>query len=111
MCLSAPLGQGTHCTGLLKTSATHLFRRILVLWQPDHLPSHLVDRPYDLQHLVVGDISILVDIVKLECPWVLVLPNLPELVPRHFVLALLLCFVLQTLHQSCRCRFISQGAN
>ena len=48
---------------------THLLRGILVLGQSDHLSRHLVYRSHNLQHLIVGDIPVLVDIVQLERPW------------------------------------------
>lgn len=42
---------------------TDLLWGVLVLWKFDHLPRHLVDRLDNLQHLVICDVSILVDIV------------------------------------------------
>ena len=48
---------------------TDLFGSVLVLGQLDHLTGHLVDTPNDGQHLVVGNESILVDIVQLEGPY------------------------------------------
>lgn len=41
----------------------YLLWGILILWQFDHLACHLVNGLDDLQHLVVGDESILVDVV------------------------------------------------
>ena len=45
-----------------------LFGRILVFWKLDHLIGHLVDGADDLEHLVVGDGPIAVDVVELEGP-------------------------------------------
>jgi hypothetical protein len=50
-------------------SPTHLFGRILILGKLDHLTGHLVDTPDDGQHLVIGDVPILVDVVQLEGPY------------------------------------------
>jgi len=50
-------------------SPTHLLGRILVLGKLDHLTGHLVNTPDDGQHLVVGDVPILVDVVQLESPY------------------------------------------
>ena len=45
-----------------------LFRRVLVSRELDHLASHPVDGLDDLEHLVVGDGAVLVDVVELEGP-------------------------------------------
>jgi hypothetical protein len=45
-----------------------LFGSVLVFWKLDHLMGHLVDGPDDLEHLVVSDGPIAVDIVQLEGP-------------------------------------------
>jgi hypothetical protein len=47
---------------------THHLWRLLVRGQLDHLPGHLVDGPNDLEHLVVGDEAVTVDVVELEGP-------------------------------------------
>ena len=42
----------------------------LLIWgQLDHRSDHLVDRIHNLQHLVVCDHVVVVDIVQLECPY------------------------------------------
>lgn len=46
----------------------YLFRGVLVIWEPDHLSCHLVDGADYLQHLVVGDVTVLVDVVQLKRP-------------------------------------------
>ena len=57
------------CIARTPALKTHLLRGILVLGQSDHLSRHLVYRSHNLQHLIVGDIPVLVDIVQLERPW------------------------------------------
>ncbi len=55
--------------GTWQRFGTHLFRRILVLWQPHHLARHLVYRSHDLQHLIVGDEAVVIDVIQLERPY------------------------------------------
>jgi len=45
-----------------------LFGRVFVSGELDHLTSHLVDGGDDLEHLVVGDEAVLVNVIQLECP-------------------------------------------
>lgn len=45
-----------------------LLRGVLVLWQLNHAADHLVDGVHDLEHLVVGDVPVVVDVVELEGP-------------------------------------------
>lgn len=47
-----------------------LLRRVLVGRQLDHLPGHVVNRLDDLEHFVVGDEAVVVDVVQLESPCV-----------------------------------------
>lgn len=46
----------------------HLLGRVLVWREPDDLAGHLVDGLDDLEHLIIGDEAIAVDIIQLECP-------------------------------------------
>lgn len=48
-----------------------LLGRVLVLGEGDHLARHLVDRAHNLEHLVVRDEAVLVDVVELEGPCVI----------------------------------------
>lgn len=45
-----------------------LLGRVLVFWERDHLARHLVYAADDLEHLVVCDEAVLVDVVELERP-------------------------------------------
>ena len=47
----------------------YLFWSILISGQPDHLAGHLVYRLDDLEHLIVRNGAILVDVIELERPW------------------------------------------
>lgn len=51
------------------TNGSDLFGRILVLWELDHLIGHLVDGADDLEHLLIGDRPVAIDVVQLEGPW------------------------------------------
>lgn len=51
-----------------RSNEANLFGRVLVGGQLDHLPGHLVYGPHNLQHLVIGDETIPVNIVQLERP-------------------------------------------
>lgn len=55
-------------TRFASVSNSHLFGSIFILWQLDHLSSHFINRSYNLEHFVVGDIAILIDVVQLERP-------------------------------------------
>jgi hypothetical protein len=46
----------------------NLFRGVLIRWELDHLPSHLIDGSYNLEHLLIGDKAVTVDVVELESP-------------------------------------------
>ena len=46
-----------------------LFGSFLVHWKLDRWTDHLVDGPDNLEHLIVGDGPVVVDIVHLEDPW------------------------------------------
>lgn len=54
---------------LASVSSSNLFGGIFILWQLDHLSSHFINRSYDLKHLVVGDVTILVNVIQLERPF------------------------------------------
>jgi hypothetical protein len=49
-------------------TGSDLFGSVLVFGELDHLIGHLVNSPYDLEHLIVGDRPIAVDVVELEGP-------------------------------------------
>lgn len=51
-----------------KTAETDLFCGILVGGQLDHLSRHVIDRLDNLEHLVVRDQAVVVDVVQLERP-------------------------------------------
>ena len=45
-----------------------LFGSVLILFKLDIMTEHLVDDPEKLEHLVVGDYPVVVDIVHLKDP-------------------------------------------
>jgi hypothetical protein len=47
---------------------TYLLRRVLIHRKFDHRSCHLVDRLYDLEHFIMCDGAVSVNIVQLECP-------------------------------------------
>lgn len=53
----------------VKGNLTRLLWCILIGGQLDHLTRHLVNGLHDLKHLIVCDSAVLIDIVQLECPW------------------------------------------
>lgn len=81
-------------TVFASVSNSDLFGSIFILWQLDHLSSHFINRSYNLKHLIVGDVTVLVNIIQLERPFKLFVKTTPrgnrkgadELLPRIYEL-------------------------